>query len=205
MLTLLKKKSEAAAAPTSPSWHPNFRNFEKLPDIKVVRTAFFVNGFALTVALAAGIFVGVHEWQVHVLQGQVAESERRIAQDKPASDRAIAQYRKFQAEETRLQEVDGFVKSRPLVSELLLHLGATLPPNIALDSFDLRDNGLLLRLSVRGSPDVASGLTTAYRDQLAADSAMAYFGEATISNLATNPNTGRLVVEILLPTKPAKK
>ena len=27
-----------------PAWHPNFRNYEKLPDIKVVRTAFFVNG-----------------------------------------------------------------------------------------------------------------------------------------------------------------
>ena len=47
MLSLLKKKSEAAAAPTVPAWHPNFRNYEKLPDLKVVRTAFFVNGAAI--------------------------------------------------------------------------------------------------------------------------------------------------------------
>lgn len=205
MLTLLKRKSEAAAAPASPSWHPNFRDFGKLPDIKVVRTAFFVNGIALTVALAAGIFVGSYEWQLHVLQGQIGEAQRRIAQDKPASDRAIAQYRKFQAEEARLKEVDAFVKSRPSTSDLLLHLGSTLPPNMALDGFDLRENGMLLRISVRGAPDVASGLTTSYRDQLAADKALGYFGEATIANLATNPNTGRLVVEILLPAKPEKK
>ena len=55
MLPFLKKKSEASAAPAVPNWHPNFRNFEKLPDIKVVRTAFFVNGAAVSVALALGL------------------------------------------------------------------------------------------------------------------------------------------------------
>ena len=46
MLSLLKKKSDAAA-PAVPAWHPNFRDYEKLPDVKVVRTAFFINAAAI--------------------------------------------------------------------------------------------------------------------------------------------------------------
>lgn len=206
MLSLLKKKSEASAAPSVPAWHPNFRNYEKLPDIKVVRTAFFVNGAAISLALALAIYFGFHEWQLHVLRGQIAEQGRMIARDKPASDQGVALFKKFQAEEAKIGEVDTFVKSKPLVSELLMHLGATLPPNIALDSFDLRDSGMMLRISVRGSPDVASGTATAYRDQLAGDKRLAdFFGEASIANVANNPATGRLAVEIVLPVKGAKK
>ena len=48
MLPLLKKKTKAASsAPQMPAWHPSFRNYERLPDIKVVRTVFFVNAVAI--------------------------------------------------------------------------------------------------------------------------------------------------------------
>jgi hypothetical protein len=207
MLSLLKKKSEAAAAPLVPPWHPNFRNYEKLPDIKVVRTAFFVNVGAITTVLALAGWYGFTEWQLRDLNQQLAAAEARIARDKPASDRALADFKKFQAEETKLKEVETFLTSKPSVSELLIHLAGTRPENVAIDGIDLREMGLILRLSVKGAPDVASGTATAYKEQLAGDKQLgAIFGEPTFSNFATNPNTGRLAVEILLPAKtPAKK
>ena len=53
MLSLTKKSdSEPVAAPL---WHTNFRNFEQLPDTKVVRTTFFVNTAAI--AIAAGLLL----------------------------------------------------------------------------------------------------------------------------------------------------
>src|SRR6185369_10352596 len=148
-LPFLKKKSEAAAVPLVPAWHPNFRNYEKLPDIKVVRTAFFVNGAAITIMLALLTYFGFQEWQLHNLQAQVADWQRQINRDQAGSDKAIALYKKFEAQQAKFQEVDAFLKSKPLVSELLMRLGQTLPNNIAIDSFDLRDNGLALRLTVR--------------------------------------------------------
>jgi hypothetical protein len=136
-----------------------------------------------------------------------AAAEARIARDKPASDRAVADFKKFQAEETKLKEVETFLTSKPSVSELLIHLAGTRPENVAIDGIDLREMGLILRLSVKGAPDAASGTATAYKEQLAGDKQLgAIFGEPTFSNFATNPNTGRLAVEILLPAKtPAKK
>lgn len=203
MLSLLKKKSEVADAPTVPAWHPNFRNYEKLPDIKVVRTAFFVNGVAISIALAVGIYFGFKEWQLHVLNGQIAQVEAQINRDKRASDQAVALFRKFQADEARSSEVDTFVKSKTLISVLILRLAQTLPANIAFDSFDLRENGLTLRLSARGDAAAASGYATAYLEQLRADKQLSQFDEFTFTSTPMrNPATGRMAVEFLLRLKP---
>jgi hypothetical protein len=77
-----------------------------------------------------------------------------IARDKPGSDQAVALFKKFQAEEARVSEVDAFLKSKPRVTDLVMHLGRTLPENIAFDSVDLRDSGLVLRLASRMSRSV---------------------------------------------------
>jgi hypothetical protein len=50
------KKSDAALV--VPAWHPNLRIVEQLPDTKVVRTAFFVNGAAMLVAIALALYLG---------------------------------------------------------------------------------------------------------------------------------------------------
>lgn len=204
MLSLLKKKSEAEAAPAVPAWHPNFRNYEKLPDVKVVRTAFFVNGAAILLAVSLLVYFGFREWQIRVINVQVSEIQAQIDREKKTSDLAITQFKKFQADEAKINEVDTFVKSKPVVSALLLRLARTLPANVALDSFELRDTGLTLRLSIRGDSAAASGYATAYLEQLRADKELALFDQF---NFTTTPQrnaaTGRMAVEFLLRFRPA--
>jgi hypothetical protein len=205
MQFLLKKKSEAAAAPAVSSWHPNFRNYEKLPDIKVVRTAFFVNGAAIFVALALGVYVGSKQLQLNDVNAQIAEEQRKVNESKKASEQAIATFKKFQAEEARIIEIDDFVKSKPLVSVLWMRLGETVPVNIAFDNLDLRSDGLAMRLSVRGDAVAASGYATAYLEQLKADKKLSYFSEFAFTSTPTrNPTSGRMAVEFILrPKAPA--
>lgn len=204
MLSLLKKKSDADAAPAVPAWHPNFRNYQTLPDIKAVRTAFFINGVAILVMLSLAGYLGLQEWQLRGVNAQLAEVQAQVDRDKRVSDQAIALFKKFQAEEAKVTEVDAFVKSKPLVSTLLIRLAQTLPKNIALDNLDLRDSGLTLRLSVRGDATAASGYATAYMEQLQADQELAQFAPAIFNNnLTRNPSTGKMAVEFLLRAKPA--
>jgi hypothetical protein len=206
MLSLLKKKSDADAAPALPAWHPNFRNYEKLPDIKVVRTAFFVNGVAVLVVVSLAGYLGFREWQLREVNKQVAEVQAQIDRDKRASEQAIALFKKFQAEEAKVNEVDTFMKAKPIVSALILRLAQTLPKNVALDNIDLRDTGLTLRLSVRGDATAASGYATAYLEQLRADKELVGFEEATFTSTPTrNPTTGKMAVEFFLRAKGGKK
>lgn len=209
MLPFLKKKPEAAtAAATPPAWHPNFRNFERLPDTKVVRTAFFFNGIAVFVAVVALLWFAYNEYQLRGLNRQIEDWQRQIERDRPASNKAIAQYRAFQSEGTRITEIDAFIRSRPPVSEILLHLGQTLPANIALDGFDLRDSLLTVRGTVRGAPDMASGYASAYLKKLRTDEYFAAKFEDVKwgpQGLSRSPQTGRLVLEITLRQKAASE
>jgi hypothetical protein len=207
MLPFLKKKSNAAAAPLVPAWHANFRNYEKLPDIKVVRTAFFINGVAISVAVALAIYFGIQEWKLRAVNLQVAEWQRQIDRDKKSSEQAIALFKKFQAEEAKIVEVDTFVKSRPSVAALVIHLAQTLPPNIAFDNLDLRDTGVALRFSVKGTAVAANQTASTYREQLQNDQELAkIFEKVEFTTTPTrNPTTGRLAVEFYFQAKGAKK
>ena len=189
-----------------PAWHPNFRNFERLPDTKVVRTAFFVNGVAVFVAVVMLLWFAYNEYQLRGLHSSIADWQRQIDRDRPASNRAIAQYKTFQAEAARANEIDAFLKSKPLVSELLLHVGETLPANIALDSFDFREATVTLRGTVRGAPDQASGYASAYLQLLRTDPVFsAKFEEIKWGDqgLSRSAQTGRLVLEITMRLKGA--
>jgi len=206
MPSLLKKKPDAAAAVVLPPWHPNFRNFERLPDTKVVRTAFFVNAVAIVIALSTLLWFAYQEYQIRDLRHQIEQWETQINRDKRGSDLAIALYKKFQAEAARVSDVEAFIKAKPVVSDLLMHLGQTLPPNIALDSFDLRENSIRLTGTIRGAPDLASGYATAYVDLLRADPFFAARAEdISMQNLTRSPQTGRLSLELLFKLKSTEK
>jgi hypothetical protein len=203
MLSLLKKKSDQSSGPVIPAWHPNFRNQEKLPDVKVVRTAFFVNGAAIVIVASLAIYLGIHESQLRSLRTQLADVNKQIAHDKAPSDHAVAAYKSFQAEEAKVNEVAAFVNSKPHVSETLLRLATTLPENVALDVFDLRETGLNLKLTVRGTPEEAAGYATAYFEQLRADEALTAFDHTKFefTSQSRDPSSGRLAVEFFLRLK----
>ncbi|HVU26077.1 MAG TPA: hypothetical protein VHE13_18240 [Opitutus sp.] len=206
MLPFLKKKGETAGPPALPAWHPNFRNEERLPDTKVVRTAFFVNGGGILTVIILLAWFGYQEFELRDLRSQIQDWQARIARDQRPSDQAIALFKKYQTEAARFNEIDAFVKSSPPVSRLLLQIAQTLPRNVALDLFDLGTTGLRLIGTVRGAPDQASGYASAYLDQLRADPVLAEsFDEIELVNLKRNDNTGRLTVEFFLHLKGAAK
>jgi hypothetical protein len=208
MPSFLKKKPEANAVSEMPPWHPNLRNFARLPDTKVVRTAFFINGASVFIALGLLLWFSYQEYELHNLDRQIGDWDRQITRDKKDSDQFIALYTKFLGEQSKVNEVDAFLHSRPSVSRLLMRLGETLPKDIALDSYEQQMAGVVLRGTVRGSPDEASGYASAYLDQLRADKVLAeQFDEFSFSGpgVSRNPSTGRLSLQLFLHFKTASK
>ena len=204
MLPFLKKNNEAAG-PATPAWHPNFRDYERLPDIKVVRTSFFINGAALFIAVGVVLVFAIQELNLAALRGQIGELDTQIDADKPASTQAVTKFKLFQEEEKKIGEVDAFLQGGRLVfSDFLLRIGQTLPRNIALSTVDYRETGVTLRAVVRGAPELASGEASAYVEKLRDDGQVGpMFESVSLTNLSRDPLTGRLVIELFLKFKPA--
>jgi hypothetical protein len=205
MLSLLHKRDQSQGS-LVPAWHPNFRNHERLPDTKVVRTQFFVNSVAIAVACSLVLYVCYQEYRVNSLGRQVTDWETRIAANKKASDQALALSRKYAEEEKKIGELDEFLRPRVILSQLLLHLGNTLPQGLAMDSVDVRDTGVNLRGAASGTPDEASGLTSTYVELLRKD---IYFGtifdDVSLNKLERDQTSGRLSFDLFLRFKGTTK
>ncbi len=102
MAPSLSRKSDAASS-SSPAWHPNLRIAEQLPDTKVVRTAFFINGFAALIVIVLVLMLGHEEWTLHGVRKEISEWQHTIDQDKKQSHEFVALYSDFKAEEAKKQ------------------------------------------------------------------------------------------------------
>ncbi len=198
------KKSDAVVV--VPAWHPNLRNVEQLPDTKVVRTAFFVNGAAMLVAITVALYFGYGEWKLYEVNKQIATWQRDIDRDKTESEQAVALYSKFKVEESKVQEIGDFVTSKPIISGIVMRLAQVTSKRIAFDSMDFKDTGITLRATVKGAPDRASGDVSAYERQLRTDKVLGpMFKSVTLFNPKRDPLTNRLVIEIFCEFKKAPK
>lgn len=205
MLTKLKPKSESKSA-QAPAWHLDFREADRLPDVKPIRTAFFINGVAILIAAATLLNFVYQELQLYSLNSQIDDWQRQIDRDRAPSAQAVKMFQDFQAEEKKLQEAVAFLKSPMDLSVFLLRLGEILPEHITIDAIDWRGNVITLRGTVIGSPDEASGFASGFVEVLNNDEVFApAFDDALLTSLMRNPTTGMLSLEIRLQFTPPKK
>ncbi len=202
------KKSDKPAVSLVPSWHPNFRNFDRLPDVKVVRTSFFVNFFSIVVVSGLLLCFGLQEYNLHSIRVQISDWQRQIDDNRKPSEQAVQLYHQFQNEEKKVAEVTAFVKTDFVRSDFIIELGQSLPKNIVLDSIDIDETGVSLHGIVRGtSSDDAFGQAQAYINQLQADPSLSQkFETITMPNI--DPDTkqpNQMVFDISMKPKSGGK
>jgi ABC-type uncharacterized transport system permease subunit len=164
------RKSDQSQARLISAWHPNFRNRERLPDTKVVRTYFFVNFTAVMLVLCLALGVWYQEYRIGVLDHQVTDWQVQIAQNQKSAVEAVALSKKFAAEEKKIRELGVFLQRRLVLSQFMVHLGKSLPAALVIDAVDIRETGVNLRGTAAGSPVEATGRTSAYVELLQHDS-----------------------------------
>jgi hypothetical protein len=200
------KKSDKAAVSLVPSWHPNFRNFERLPDVKAVRTSFFVNCAAIVIALGFLLYFGLQEYNLRAIRMQISDAQRQIDDNRKPSEQSVQFYQKFQGEEKKVADVAAFVKTDFVRSDFIIELGQSMPENVVLNSIDLHEGGVSLHGIVRGTSDEASGLAQAYINQLQADPDLSRkFDSITMPGLNRDARGGQLAFEIFLKSKTEEK
>lgn len=186
-----------------PSWHPNFRNFDRLPDVKVVRTSFFVNFLSIVLVSALLLLFGLQEYNLHAINVQISDWQRQIDDSRKPSDQAVQLYHQFQNEEKKVAEVAAFIKTAFVRSDFVIELGQSLPENIALNSMSVSDAGVSLNGIVRGtSSDDAFGQAQSYINQLQADPSLSQkFDSITMPNIDRDAKAGQLDFQISMKSK----
>ncbi len=202
----LKKKSDAQPV-AAPLWHPNFRDFERLPDTKVVRTTFFINTAAIATAVGMLLWLGYREYSNHNIGQQIAEANAQIETNRKQNDEAIKQATVFAEEDKKIAEAVAFMKVPVTPVEFVQMLGETLPKDISIDYVDYRigdarTSQFQIRGRVAGSPDLASGIASSYVDGLrVSERVTKVFSQVTLNRLDRDPAGGFMVFEISLTIK----
>lgn len=205
----LIKKSDVNAAP--PSWHPNFRNYERLPDTKVVRTTFFINVTAIAVAACLVILVGSRQLRLRELSQQLQETQAVIDKTSKENTESIRLSKLFDDEAKKILEAGAFVKRTLAPSEFILLLGKSLPKEVQIESVDLRYSGAggdqcVLRGIVAGSKDEASGAASKYIELLRTSPLFASrFESVTLPTLNPDPAGALMRFEIVIKLATAGK
>src|SRR6188474_403329 len=122
----LTKKSDALPVATA-HWHTNFRNFERLPDTKVVRTTFFVNTAAIAIAAVLLLLLASREITNVGIRDQITEARRQVEANRKQNADAIRLSKAFAVEQDKLAEAVRFVSAPLDLLEFVNRLGQTMP------------------------------------------------------------------------------
>ena len=209
MLSLTKKNE--AQSEVEPLWHSNFRDFESLPDTKVVRTTFFVNTAAIALTIALLLWMGYREYHIFTLADQIDDAQRQIDSNLKQNKEALRLSQAFATEEKKLLEAVGFLHAPMTPSDFINLLGESLPKEISIEYVetrlsDAKNQVFMVRGLVAGSRDQASGTASSYVDALRAHRRLGtIFEPITLEKLNPDGSTGMLAFEISMKVKPEGK
>jgi hypothetical protein len=187
-----------------PGWHPDFRIAASLPDNKVVRTDFIINGIALAILAVMVWLLYSRESQLQEASVEVARWNADIDANKPKFNEALGLQREFTEAEKRLAEVAAFTTTPVEISELINRLGNSLPKLVAIDVVERKDDVFVIRGTIVGASERATGIANSYLDALNADPYFAQrFEGIRLNNINREARANRLFFEIGMKLKKA--
>lgn len=202
-MKLPHKKAQAVALP---NWHPDFRDVSALPDLKVVRTSFFVNVLCLTAALAAVLASAHREYNAMNMRTEIQQTETAIESNTARNKELLALNKEFMEAAQRFKEAGTFLDVPFVTSDLLVALSHSLPNYMDFTRVQYEENVLTLSGTIRGASETASTRVSAYLDVLHEETLIGkLFPDISIKSLDRDPRTQGLTFQIVLKTTEAAK
>lgn len=134
---------------TQPAWRPDFRNVERLPDIKVIRTGFLLNIVAVTVVALLGAYLGFDFVLARSIGTEIDSLEEQIAAKERANRNWQMLNGAFNRESVQFKELEGFLGPWIHADELLVEIAERLPQEAVLSTCVYE--GFVESKGVRGS------------------------------------------------------
>jgi hypothetical protein len=147
------------------NWRPDFRDADALPDVKTVRTSFFVSALALSLAMMSLMHVGFHEYSIISAQAKVEAVNAEIAARQGVHAKAIGTNNQFIETTKRIDEIDTFGRDQMIASDMLLDIGNSVMPGMSLLSVEYSNAKTVLHGTVEASEKTDS-LLKQYMEEL---------------------------------------
>ncbi|TVR48255.1 MAG: hypothetical protein EA425_14690 [Puniceicoccaceae bacterium] len=185
-----------------PHWHPNFRNAAALPDLKLVRTHFFVNLISGIVALVVLLTVGYREYYAFNLRASAADLTQQ-QQNYAAQNRAALELQaSLTKEESKVNELADFANQSLPGSGFLIMLSETLPVGCRINNLTHQSHEVTLQGVYTGNADEATEGVSAYLDVLRGHPEVtSRFNNVSLTSLVRDPRGQGLAFSITL-TRP---
>lgn len=132
------------------AWHPDFREMSLLPDLKAVRSVFFINFATLVLAVALlGYWIFI-EIQIGSLSSAIASHQKEIAVHEKVNTELLRQSSEFEKMAKSINEIQSFVGVPFKASDFLSAIGAARPTGMTLTQ-------LSYAIEARKEPDKKEG------------------------------------------------
>ena len=138
------------------NWRPDFRDRQSLPDIRTVRTTFFITAIAVTIAVMSVMHVGFQEYNIYSLGKKIEEGKAEISSRQDLHVKAIGMKNLFLAQEKRIDEINTFEERQLAASDLILDSGKSLSPGMSLLSIEYIDEKAVFQGFVLASEEADS-------------------------------------------------
>jgi len=166
-----------------PCWHFDYCDPLHLPEDRVVRVRFLVNGGASVIAVILLIILG---WQLVASRSaasQVRFWEETVAAHRRESDELKLVSRDYTAESNRIRDVCEAMRQPPVCSSFLINIGRTLPERMTADMISMSEGSVIIRGSLAEPAERASRVLGRY-----------------LESLRANPDVGPLFADISAPS-----
>lgn len=122
-----------------PYWRPNYRIASTLPDIKIIRTGFLINGIAIIAAVAMVYMVLQKEYRAYALTAIVSDLKNRADIAEPSNKKSLALNERFLTAGKYVQELDRYYRTPFEIDSLLVSLSNSVPQGLIFNSMTLQE------------------------------------------------------------------
>lgn len=122
----------ANKGPVELPWHADFRDAGTLPDIKPVRSVFFINFVPMALSICLLFYWIFIEWQHGALNSAIATHEKAIATHEKVNEQLLGQSEEFERVAKNISQIQGFVGVPFKPSQFLVSIGAVRPAQMLL-------------------------------------------------------------------------
>lgn len=156
------KLSKKSTTSRSYDWRPNFRDYESLPDIRAVRTQYFVPVLAIVIATILSFYILFQEYRAVGIEEDILSLEAEIEKYREQHDEKVELNAEFMKISRKLSEVVEFKQGKLAASDALLSLSSNLLEGMHLDRVEYYEGRANIEGSVLVPAEEASRLVNDY-------------------------------------------